>query len=126
MMRTMSLFFLTLTLFGALISAQSPKNLVALHDPQSPSYDGQCLKCHKSVLTTPSLDPRIASFHQAMLPYTPGYSPRKGPQDTNCIFCHRNAVDFDQESGSSLRRNVNVEACIYCHGRSGPGPIYYR
>lgn len=118
-----------LSMLGVMVSAvsgQQAGNLAAIHDPQSPQYDGRCLSCHQQVLKSTTLDPRIASFHQAMLPFTPGYSPRKGPQDHNCVFCHRNAVDFEQRSGASLRRNVAVEACVYCHGRSGPGPVYYR
>ena len=61
-----------------------------------------------------------------MLPFTPGYIPRKGAQDLNCVFCHRAAVDFLQKSGAELRRRVSVEACVTCHGPSGPGPVYYR
>jgi hypothetical protein len=77
------------------------------------------------VLKETTSDPRILTFHQAMLPYVPGYSARKGPQDANCVMCHRDAIDFQQESGTSLRRTVSVDSCVYCHGRSGPGPQYY-
>lgn len=103
----------------------SATNPSALHDPDSSAYDGRCLSCHQDVLKKGSSDPRILPFHQAMLPYVPGYNPRKGAQDRHCVVCHDRAIDFNQGSGSSLRRNVSVESCVYCHGRSGPGPTYY-
>ncbi|MGC8915644.1 MAG: hypothetical protein ACP5NF_01535 [Thermoanaerobaculum sp.] len=125
-MRNALLFIVTVAVLAGGLAAQQGVNLQAIHDPQSQSYNPRCLSCHQGVLRDGSQDPRVASFHQAMLPFTPGYSARKGAQDNNCVFCHRNAVDFDQGSAASLRRNVAVEACVYCHGRSGPGPVYYR
>jgi cytochrome c553 len=106
-------------------TAETAQNLNAIHDPGSRAYDSRCLSCHAAVLKATTTDPRILTFHQSMLPYVPGYNARKGPQDTNCVMCHRDAIDFDQESGSALRRTVSVESCVYCHGRSGPGPKYY-
>ena len=100
-------------------------NLTGIHDPLSRNYDSDCLKCHASILKQSSKDPRILAFHQAMIPYTPGYSARKGVQSKNCVTCHRDAIDFRQESGSSLRRTVSIESCVYCHGRTGPGPVYF-
>lgn len=100
-------------------------NPTGIHDPSSSTYDSDCLKCHASILKQSSNDPRILAFHQAMIPYTPGYSARKGVQSKNCVTCHRDAIDFRQESGVSLRRTVNIESCVYCHGRTGPGPVYY-
>lgn len=125
-MRRPGLVIVGLCLMAAWVAAQQAGNVAAWHDPGNPQYKPQCLSCHQQILKDSSLDPRIAAFHQAMLPYTPGYSPRKGATNDNCVFCHRNKVDFDQKSGASLRRNVAVEACVYCHGRSGPGPVYYR
>lgn len=113
-----------LVLLGA-SAAAAAANLNAIHDPHSRSYDSNCLGCHARVLSETTKDPRVLTFHQAMLPYVPGYSARKGPQNANCVMCHRDAIDFEQESGSSLRRTVSVDSCIYCHGRSGPGPNYY-
>lgn len=113
-------------IFAAEQQAAAPANLNAIHDPMSRNYDSDCLKCHAAILQEGTSDPRVLSFHQAMLPYTPGYSSRKGPQSKNCTTCHQDAIDFTQESGSSLRRSVSVESCIYCHGRSGPGPTFYR
>ena len=63
-------------------------NLLAMHDPSSSSYDGECLSCHSSVLTEQTQDPRILSFHQAMLTFTPGYNPRHGATNDTCVQCH--------------------------------------
>lgn len=101
-------------------------NATALHDPESKAYRSDCLTCHADVLKKTTLDPRVQTFHNAMLPFTPGFNPRKGAENKNCVFCHRAAVDFVQESGAELRRKVSVEACVSCHGPSGPGPVYYR
>ena len=107
-------------------AADDPATLTATHDPESKSYNGACLSCHADVLKQTTSDPRVQAFHNAMLPYTPGFNPRKGAQDKNCVYCHNTAIDFRQESGASLRRNVNVSACVNCHGRSGPGPVYFK
>ena len=101
-------------------------NATAIHGPQSASYKSDCLTCHADVLKQATADPRVQAFHNAMLPFTPGYNPRKGAQNTNCVYCHRAAVDFTQQSGAELRRAVSVDACVSCHSRSGPGPVYYK
>lgn len=106
--------------------ATAPQNLTAIHDPLSRAYDSNCLGCHAEILKQSSSDPRVLAFHQAMIPYTPGYNARKGAQNKNCTTCHQDAIDFQQESGVSLRRTVNIESCVYCHGRSGPGPVYFK
>ncbi len=112
---------------GAIAFAADPAvNATALHDPKSKAYNSQCLSCHADVLKETTSDPRVQAFHSAMLPYTPGYNPRKGAQDKNCIYCHSVAIDFQQKSGASLRRTVSITACVNCHGRSGPGPVYYQ
>ena len=126
--------FVALALLPLLALASAPftgadaaaVNATAIHDPQSPSYKSDCLTCHAAILKESSQDPRVQTFHNAMLPFTPGYNPRKGAADKNCVFCHRAAVDFTQESGAELRRTVSVEACVSCHSRSGPGPVYYK
>ena len=105
--------------------AAEAANLEALHDRDSPSYDGDCLSCHDDVLTRPSLDPRILSFHQAMVPYTPGYNPAHGPNNEVCVQCHR-FVELRVDSAGALRKHVNPELCALCHGPSGPGQAYYK
>jgi cytochrome c553 len=125
--RFLAMLLLAPVLAGAVaFGADSAVNATALHDPRSKSYDSRCLTCHDSVLKQVSSDPRVAAFHSAMLPYTPGFNPRKGAQDKNCIYCHNVAIDFQQKSGASIRRTVSTAACVNCHGRSGPGPVYYQ
>ncbi len=126
--------FVALALLPLLALASAPftgseaqaATATAIHDPQSSSYKSDCLTCHADVLKQTSADPRVQTFHSAMLPFTPGYNPRKGADNKNCVFCHRAAIDFTQESGAELRRTVSVEACVSCHSRSGPGPVYYK
>ncbi|MHB0968530.1 MAG: hypothetical protein ACYC7A_09150 [Thermoanaerobaculia bacterium] len=112
---------------GAEGEAAAPvPNLAAIHDPDSDEYESDCLSCHRHVLTEATADPRLLPFHKAMIPYVPGFNARKGVESKHCTTCHRDAVDFAQESGSSLRRNVSVASCIYCHSSNGPGPVYYQ
>ncbi len=99
-------------------------NLLALHDPKAAEYDGDCLKCHSDILKETSKDPRILPFHQAMMPFTPGYNPAHGPNNDVCVQCHR-FVDLRMDSAGALRKQVNPELCALCHGPSGPGPKFY-
>ena len=99
-------------------------NLVAVHDPTSSEYDADCLACHEDVLTTPSADPRILSFHQKMTTFMPGYNSAHGPSNEVCRQCHR-FVEIRMDSAGALRKQVNPELCALCHGPSGPGPVYY-
>ncbi len=101
-----------------------PDNLLAIHDVASSSYNGDCLSCHSGVLTEQTEDPRILSFHQAMLPFTPGYNPRHGASNDTCVQCHRH-VDLVMDSAGALRKQVDPALCALCHGPSGPGPVYY-
>ncbi|NOZ95304.1 MAG: hypothetical protein GXP47_11310 [Acidobacteria bacterium] len=105
-------------------AAPDTANLLALHDPKSSDYNGDCLTCHSSILKETSKDPRIPSFHQAMMPFTPGYNPAHGPNNGVCVQCHR-FVDLRMDSAGALRKQVNPELCALCHGPSGPGPKLY-
>jgi hypothetical protein len=100
-------------------------NLEALHDPSSPSYNRHCLKCHSGVLKEKTKDPRTPSFHKAMMPYTPGYNPARGPNNAVCVQCHR-YVELREDSAGALRKQVNPQLCAMCHGASGPGPKFYQ
>lgn len=100
------------------------ENLLALHKPDSGSYNGNCLSCHKSVMSEESLDPRVPSFHVAMVPYTPGYNPAKGVTNGVCVQCHK-YVDLEVDSSGALRKRVDPALCALCHGPSGPGPVFY-
>lgn len=105
--------------------AATQSNNVAIHDPGSPSYDSKCLSCHADVLTETSLDPRVPSIHQAMVPYTPGFNPRKGITNETCIKCHQ-AVDVRDGSAAGLRVQVTRETCAVCHRSVGPGKRLYK
>jgi hypothetical protein len=103
------------------------QNLVALHLSTSPQYDSDCLAtgCHDTLLQDErSLDSRIVGIHQRMIPYVPGYNPRKGASSSTCRHCHR-SVDLINKSAGTLRKNVSAQVCVVCHTSSGPGiPLY--
>lgn len=105
--------------------AETQPNYVAIHDPGSPSYDSKCLSCHADVLKETSLDPRVPSIHQVMVPYTPGFNPRKGITNEACIKCHQ-AVDVRDGSAAGLRVQVTRETCALCHRSVGPGKRLYK
>lgn len=109
---------------AAVSDSTTGENVVAQHDPTAPEYREDCLSCHAGVLTEETRDPRILSFHQAMMPFTPGYNPAHGPNDKVCVQCHR-FVDVVQDSAGALRKQVDPALCALCHGPSGPGPVYY-
>lgn len=100
------------------------ENVLAQHDVDGPEYRADCLSCHSDVLTQQSQDPRILAFHQAMMPYTPGYNPAHGPDDAVCVQCHR-FVEIREDSAGALHKHVDPQMCALCHGPSGPGPVYY-
>jgi len=103
------------------------QNLVALHKSTSPQYNPNCLTsgCHDQLMASEtSLDPRVPGIHQKMVPYVPGYNPRKGVTDATCRHCHR-SVDLLQKSAAALRKNVSPQNCAVCHTAAGPGkPLY--
>lgn len=106
-------------------TADEGPNLLAMHDSESPQYNGDCLSCHAGVLEESTRDPRVLSFHQAMMPYTPGYNPAHGPNNEVCVQCHR-FVDLEMDSAGALRKQVDPALCALCHGPSGPGPQFYQ
>ncbi len=49
------------------------KNIIAIHDSNSPQYKKDCSECHANILTEESLDPSIApAVHMAMFGFAPG------------------------------------------------------
>lgn len=110
---------------GPVAQGTAAPNLLTMHDPQSADYNGDCLSCHAGVLTETTQDPRIPSFHQAMLPFTPGYNPAHGPNNDVCVQCHR-FVELQTDSAGALRKQVDPALCALCHGPSGPGPVFYQ
>ena len=108
----------------AVTDSPAEDNVAAQHDVDGPEYRADCLTCHSDVLTEQTQDPRIPSFHQAMMPYTPGYNPAHGPNDDVCVQCHR-FVEISQDSAGALRKQVDPQMCALCHGPSGPGHPFY-
>lgn len=102
-----------------------PANLIAVHDPSSPDFGRNCLDCHREVLSQRSQDPRVAAIHIKMIPYTPGFNPRRGVTSAVCTQCHRSA-DLVEGSAAGLRVQVDRRLCALCHAPSGPGRVLYR
>ena len=105
--------------------AENAENILATHDPDSDRYNGNCLGCHATVLEESSADPRILGFHQAMVPFMPGYNPAHGPSNQTCTQCH-DKIDILRDSSGGLRTRVDPELCALCHGPEGPGPVFYQ
>ncbi len=106
----------------------SDQNLVALHKSTSSQYKPECLTsgCHDMLLQDEkSLDPRVESIHQRMIPYVPGYNPRKGTSSETCRHCHR-SVDLINKSAGALSKNVSPQNCAVCHTAAGPGKELYK
>lgn len=117
-------------LIGAVVVAEilvTDQNVVALHLSTSSQYNPDCLAsgCHDTLLQEEkSLDPRVQAIHQRMIPYVPGYNPRKGVSSTTCRHCHR-SVDLINKSAAALLKNVSPQNCVVCHTAAGPGiPLF--
>ena len=97
------------------------KNLISLHDKNSPQYDENCTNCHAAILVEESLDPSILTAHTSMLFETPGEK-----DNEKCGWCHRN-VDLVQGSAGNLRKQVKADLCAVCHGDDfGEAKRYYQ
>jgi hypothetical protein len=72
-----------------------------------------------------SLDPRFPAIHLAMIPYVPGYNPRKGVSNSTCLHCHR-SVDLINKSSAALLKNVSPQSCALCHTKAGPAVALYK
>lgn len=104
------------------------QNMVALHKSTSPQYNPNCLTngCHDKLLQEEkSLDPRVETIHHRMIPYVPGYNPRKGASSATCRHCHR-SVDLINKSAAALLKNVSPQNCAVCHTAAGPGKELYK
>ncbi len=108
--------------------ALEDQNLVALHKSTSSQYNPDCLTsaCHDTLMQDEkSLSPQVESIHQKMVPYMPGYNPRKGASSGTCRHCHR-SVDLINNSAAALRQNVSPQNCAVCHSFSGPGILLFK
>jgi hypothetical protein len=101
----------------------SPSLIMAAHDPNSPSYNGDCIGCHGNRVSEVSLNPNIKPAHAVMLPEYPG-----GATVTNqtCQTCHSKGVDLRDESAASLWRNTDVAKCVACHAKGGVALPFYQ
>ena len=119
-------FSLIMVIIGA-SSLLADLNMVALHKSDSSQYNPNCLlnTCHANFLNREkSKDPRIEAIHTKMIPYIPGYNPRKGINNNICRHCHR-SVNLLNKSAAALRKNVSPLICAVCHSITGPGiPLY--
>lgn len=131
MRRIIFVLFACLCLTGVLVVADlvtSNQNLIALHKSTSSQYNPDCLAsgCHDTLQQNEkSLSPQIESIHQRMIPYMPGYNPRKGPNSATCQHCHR-SVNLIDNSAAALRQNVSPQNCAVCHTFSGPGILLFK
>lgn len=131
MKRIIFVFLACLCLAGIYVVADlvvSDQNLVALHKSTSSQYNPDCLAsaCHDTLMQDEkSLSPQVESIHQKMVPYMPGYNPRKDPTSATCRHCHR-SVDLINNSAAALRQNVSPQNCAVCHSFSGPGILLFK
>lgn len=95
-------------------------NVLAVHDPDSDSFDGDCVKCHGSKEASAALHPDLPNAHAAMFAVAP-YSGKTGSE--RCVMCHTK-VDLEAGSGGDLRKQVSVKSCAPCHGPGSPFPYY--
>ncbi len=105
------------------VSPSSPRanapDLIALHDTGSPSFNKNCLSCHRDIMKRTTLNRKFKGAHAAMVPFAPGYNAKVGVTNKVCASCHAR-VDLLQHSGEQIRKNANVSSCAACHGKSGP------
>ncbi len=110
---------------GALgIQAQLPTAdtdfaFIAVHDPSSADYDSDCISCHGDRMTEVALDGVTPSVHSTM-----AGSALFGEGNARCLFCHKHGANLVNESGSGLRRQVDMFACNVCHGAGLTIPFY--
>ena len=96
-------------------------NYVAVHDPDSPAYDPDCVCCHTGKPNEASLDPEnYPGFHafKLSLKAIPGDTPNE-----KCVYCHKRVDLSPNRSGGNLRRQVDVSVCAKCHS-SGDHKFY--
>jgi hypothetical protein len=84
-------------------------NLVSLHKDLSEIKMKDCVGCHDTH-NEKSLDRDIKTAHAVH-----EFFGAEG-----CFDCHKD-FDLNQESGSVLRKTVDMEKCIECHGKTSKG-----
>jgi hypothetical protein len=80
-------------------------NLKAVHNPESPSYDGACLGCHADKLTEKSLSSTIVGFHQRKMGVTAWYADHSGRRPTpSASFATRASTCRNRSAETSPKR----------------------
>lgn len=95
-------------------------NFLAMHNPQSSRYRGDCGTCHLDKIQNASLQPNIKSFHAMKVELFLG---NEHPE-VACQVCHKGA-DLLEFSQASLRKQSSPDTCALCHSRFGPGKRLY-
>ena len=85
------------------------ENLFVLHEDLSKIKAKDCLRCHDSY-NEESLDRNIKTAHAIH-----AFLGAEG-----CYTCHQN-FDLNQDSGHTLRKQVDMEICLGCHVRTIEG-----
>jgi hypothetical protein len=100
-------------------------DLIAIHDPDSDSFDANCTDaaCHGDRHSELAMDGATPAAHGTMLTLFPEGNDR-------CFACHTNGPNFLTHSAGALRQQVDLEvggcALRPCHGPSSPHPFYVR
>ncbi|MBI4875656.1 MAG: hypothetical protein HY822_13565 [Acidobacteria bacterium] len=95
-------------------------NFLAMHNPDSARYRGDCGTCHLDKIRNTSLAPNIKSFHAMKVELFLG---NEHPE-LACRVCHKGA-DLIEFSQAALRKQSSPDTCALCHTRSGPGKRLY-
>lgn len=115
------------------LSYQNP-NCLACHSKPSDITEDDYKKINKyytyDILSQTSKDASVAMAHVVMLPFITGANDTsKFPLKANssqCRVCHQNVDTSSHESAANLRRNVDVELCVSCHGPSFNRAVFYQ
>ncbi len=85
-------------------------DLIGVHDPQSDSYDADCVSCHGTMVGEKALDGLTTTAHGRMLLFFAAGNER-------CVECHTTRTDILTGSTANLRKQVDLEAteCAVCH-----------
>ena len=85
--------------------------LIAIHDPNSDGYNGNCVGCHTDRTNEVALDGVTAAAHSTMLGLF-------GEGNDRCVRCHGSGPNFLTASAGGLREQVDMAdaACAACHG----------
>ena len=80
-------------------------NDVAIHLNASQYASSQCITCHGNMQDETTLNSGVEGLHPKHTRVT----------TLTCTDCHT-SVDLLQKSGANMRRQVDVDKCVDCHG----------